>query len=166
MRRKRPLQLGEVLLVDLPRHLPPGHEQEGSRPGVVVGLPERLGPPRYPVVVVVPVTTQSGPWAQPRSPLYLELPAGAGGLHQASVVLLEHLRGVDRRRVRGSLGTLTPDEYAPIQAGLRQMFDLPEGAAGTEGTAGEPAPAPGGAAEGAEGEAESKEVPAEGPDQV
>jgi hypothetical protein len=37
------------------------------------------------------------------------------------------------------LGTLTPAEYAPIQAGLRQMFDLPEGAAGPEGTEGEPA---------------------------
>ena len=43
MRKRRPLQLGDVITVDLPGHIPGGHEQTGIRPAIVVGLPTLLG---------------------------------------------------------------------------------------------------------------------------
>lgn len=122
----RTLTSQDLVIVELPRHRPSGHEQEGYRPAVVVGVPERLGTPRYPVLVVLPMTTQSGPWAARSPDLYIPFAAGSAGLPQDSVALLEHLRGIDLRRVIRYLGTLTEEEYAPIRAGLRKLFDLPE----------------------------------------
>jgi mRNA-degrading endonuclease toxin of MazEF toxin-antitoxin module len=46
---------GDIVLIALPSHDPSGHEQEGVRPAIVVGVPQGLV--RYPVVVAVPLTT-------------------------------------------------------------------------------------------------------------
>ncbi|HAG08004.1 MAG TPA: hypothetical protein DCK87_00305 [Desulfotomaculum sp.] len=46
---------GDILLIALPSHDPSGHEQEGVRPAIAVGVPQ--GHVRYPVVIVVPLTT-------------------------------------------------------------------------------------------------------------
>ena len=45
-------RLVDVLLIALPQNLPPGHEQQGPRPAIVVGLPHQLGKPRYPMLLV------------------------------------------------------------------------------------------------------------------
>jgi mRNA interferase MazF len=118
---------GDILLIALPTHAPRGHEQEGSRPAVVVGLPERAGEPRYPTVLVVPLTTQEGAWSRKAPMLYPRIRAGAGGLPQPSIVLLDQLRSVDAQRVSRYLGSLTEDEFQPIQVGLTQIFDLTGG---------------------------------------
>ena len=47
--------VGWVLRVNLAQRIPTGHEQEGLRPVIVVGLPSLAGQPRYPVIVVVPL---------------------------------------------------------------------------------------------------------------
>jgi mRNA interferase MazF len=118
---------GDILLIALPSHAPRGHEQEGSRPAVVVGLPERAGEPRYPTVLVAPLTTQEGAWSRKASRLYPRLRVGAGGLPRQSVVLLDQLRSIDVQRVSRYLGSLTEDEFQPIQAGLTQIFGLTSG---------------------------------------
>ena len=118
---------GDILLIALPTHAPRGHEQEGSRPAVVVGLPERAGEPRYPTVLVVPLTTQEGAWSRKAPMLYPHIRAGAGGLPRPSVVLLDQLRSVDARRVSHYLGSLTEDEFQPINAGLTQVFGFTGG---------------------------------------
>jgi mRNA interferase MazF len=111
---------GDVLLVALPSHEPRGHEQEGVRPAIVIGIP--WGPVRYPVVIVVPLTTQSGIWARENPTLYFPLPAGAGGIPKASIVLIDQVRAVDVRRVRGYLGTLGEEVFEPILNALLRLF--------------------------------------------
>ncbi|MFP5501427.1 MAG: type II toxin-antitoxin system PemK/MazF family toxin [Candidatus Sericytochromatia bacterium] len=111
---------GDVVMVALPSHLPPGHEQEGRRPAVVVGVPSE--PLRFPVVYIVPLTSQVGAWAGKNPMMYPVLPPGTGGLPLASVALLDQMRGVDVRRVRDYLGTLRPDEYRPIGQGIQQTI--------------------------------------------
>lgn len=69
---------------------------------------------RYPVFFVVPLTRKS---LDP-GPLYIRLQAGMGGLPMASTVLLDQLLTIDARRVKGSLGRLTQDQYSPISKGL------------------------------------------------
>jgi mRNA interferase MazF len=115
---------GDILLISLPSHAPPGHEQEGMRPAVVVGLPERAGEPRYPTVLVVPLTTQEGVWSKKAPVLYPRIRAGAGGLPRPFIVLLDQLRSVDVRRVSRYLGSLTGDELQPIHDGLQQIFGI------------------------------------------
>ena len=116
------LARGDVVLVRLPEHLPTGHEQQGTRPAVVVGIPELLGRPRFPVVLVVPLTSDRGqPWAFNSPQLYPRLPAGAGGLPSASLALVDQTRGLGLERVASFLGGLTPEECRPSSDALQRM---------------------------------------------
>jgi mRNA interferase MazF len=118
----RPPDIGDVLIVRLPAHVPPGREQEGLRPVVVVGLPERLGTPRYPMLVAAPLTSQLGDWVKRAPGLYPVLKKGTANLLSDSAVMLEHLRGIDATRVVRRLGVLTARQYKPIKDGLERMM--------------------------------------------
>ncbi len=121
----RRLQIGDVLLVQLPQQLPPGHEQLGARPAVVIAELDLLGTVRYPVAVIAPVTTDhSQPWALQSPALYPTIPAGAGGLTVASRVLLDQVRIISVERITRQIGRLPESNYAPIQTGLRRMMKL------------------------------------------
>lgn len=113
---------GDVVVVEFPSHAPGGREQEGTRPAVVVGLSP--GPLRFPLAMVVPLTTAVGPWQAANPATYPRLKAGAGGLSKASTVLGDQLRAIDRLRLRAFVGTLTPAEYAPIQAAIVAAFPI------------------------------------------
>lgn len=116
------LEVGDVVLVSLPSHQPKGHEQEGRRPAIVVGIP--TGVVRYPIILVAPLTTQIGEWVQKNANLYPQLAAGVGGLSQNSVVLLDQIRAVDAERVVSYLGSLTVGQYQPIVEGLQTIFRI------------------------------------------
>ena len=119
------LKPGDVIVVRLPQQVPNGREQEGYRPAVVVGLPQRAGTGRYPMILVVPVTTHRGqPWASAAPGLYPILTAGAGGLPADSVVHTDQLRALDGDRVARRLNTLTTTEYAPVHTALRSILSL------------------------------------------
>lgn len=84
------LEIGSVFLARFPEHDPQGREQEGLRPALVVGLPTQVGRPRYPVLILAPVTTyRAQDWQAAAPDLYPILAAGTGGLDLASVVLVE-----------------------------------------------------------------------------
>jgi mRNA interferase MazF len=119
----RALQFGDVLNIRLPSQNPQGHEQEGLRPAIVVGLPERVGKTRFPVVFVVPVTSDRGQdWAKAVSLLYPRFPAGSGGLRSASIGLLDQLRCVDVRRIVDFRGSLAQEECDVLRGALQQIF--------------------------------------------
>jgi mRNA interferase MazF len=117
-----PVSFGDILLIALPTHAPRGHEQEGARPAVVVGLPELAGEPRFPTVLVVPLTTQEGTWSRKAAGLYPCLPAGAGGLPHPSA---GPARSTAQYRCSASvkyLGSLAAEEFQPIDDGLKKIF--------------------------------------------
>lgn len=118
----RPVQIGDILLLTLPQQI--GHEQSGRRPCVVVGIPDKLGVPRFPILIVAPLTTAKGTWLQTAPELYPVLPAGSGGLHVESVVLLDQIRAAQESRIESYIGSLKQAEYEPIRYGVRKMFDL------------------------------------------
>ncbi|MCC5659683.1 type II toxin-antitoxin system PemK/MazF family toxin [Nostoc sp. XA010] len=110
------LEGGDVIIVSLPTSTPRGREQQGTRPAVVIGIP--WGEVRYSMLMITPLTTQSGSWAFNNPSLYPLLLAGAG----VCLVLLDQTRGLDINRVLAYLGTLTPEQYVSIADGLRQLF--------------------------------------------
>lgn len=121
----RDLQVADVLTVQLPEHVPPGHEQNGYRPAIVVGLPERLGTPRFPNVIVVPLTSEKGrEWSGRAADLYPTVRAGRGGLTRDSVVLIDQIRAIDLSRVVRYIGTLSSDDFRPIKTGLAKLLEL------------------------------------------
>src|SRR5258706_2243866 len=87
------LDRGAVVLVALDPTV--GHEQRGVRPCVVVSDPAVNADQRFPLIAVVPVTGTPGEGA-----LYPELSAGKSGLTRTSFALIDHLRCIDKRRIR------------------------------------------------------------------
>ncbi|WP_341734740.1 type II toxin-antitoxin system PemK/MazF family toxin [Microcoleus sp. EPA2] len=118
------ITLRDIILVDFAPQIPPFHEQQGKRPALVVGIPSQTGAIRFPLVIVVPITRQSGNWVAQNPILYPSLPAAVGNLISDSTVLLDQIRAVDMRRVSRYLGTLTPEEYQPIADGLKALFNF------------------------------------------
>lgn len=110
-------QVGEILWAELPHRVPPGHEQIGYRPVVVVGLPEAIQLIPYRVLIVVPLTR-----TRLRGPLFPLIQAGTGGLPADSTALVYQVGALDARRVVGRLGMLSEQELAPIKEGLKRVF--------------------------------------------
>ena len=108
---------GAVVVVELDPTV--GHEQGGVRPCIVVSDPDVIGDQRFPLVCVVPVTGTPG-----EGLLYPPLAAGRSGLSKKSFALLDHLRSVDKRRVRSVYGELAPEEIDAIDAGLVAFLGL------------------------------------------
>ena len=82
------LSIGDIVIAAIPEKVPSGHEQEeeGLRPAVVVGLPDRLGPGRFPVIVVVPFTSyRAQAWVAAAPECYPHFAAGVAGLRSPSV---------------------------------------------------------------------------------
>jgi mRNA interferase MazF len=126
---KETLAAGDVISALFPVHVPGGREQQGYRPAVVVGIPERLGEPRFEVLVVVPMTTDRGQQWSERSPaLCPRLAKGTAKLRSPSICLLDQVRAIGAERVRGYRGTLDAEQYRPIHDGLRRMMSY-DGAA-------------------------------------
>lgn len=108
---------GTLLLVELDPTV--GHEQRGVRPCICVSDPAVNADQRYPLIAVVPVTGTHGEGA-----LYPELVAGASGLVKTSYALIDHLRSIDKRRIRRVFGRITEDELVAVDQGLQLFLGL------------------------------------------
>lgn len=111
------LDRGTVVLVELDPTV--GHEQRGVRPCIVVSDPAVNSDQRFPLIAVVPVTGTPGQGA-----LYPELGAGKSGLTKTSHVLIDHLRSIDKRRIRRVFGRVENNEQAAIDQGLALFLGL------------------------------------------
>ena len=79
-------------MAQFPAHEPREREQEGYRLAVVVGLPERIGTPRFAVLLLAPMTSDTGKdWAKQATALYLRYAAGTAGLRSISICLLDQV---------------------------------------------------------------------------
>lgn len=119
------LKFGDIVTVNFPGANPQGREQEGLRPGIIVGFPNRLGKPRFDLIIVVPLTTDNGQaWALTSPDLYPRLAAGVARLKLPSIALLDQIRAIDANRMIGYLGSLTPEQYEPILNCLNRLIGV------------------------------------------
>jgi mRNA interferase MazF len=102
---------GTVVVVELDPTI--GHEQRGVRPCIVVSDPDITSDQRFPLVCLVPITGTPG-----EGLLYPPLAPGKSGLAKRSFALIDHLRSIDKRRVRRVFGELAAEEIAAIDEGL------------------------------------------------
>ena len=112
-----PLRRGDVVRI----RLDPveGSEQAGERPGLVVS-PDLINQ-HSPVVLIAPITSQKTEKIYPFEAL---IDAPEGGLKQRSKVLLMQLRAIDRRRVAGRYGTVTPETMRSVDEAVRIAVGL------------------------------------------
>jgi mRNA interferase MazF len=111
------LDRGTVMLVELDPTV--GREQRGVRPCIAVSDPTVNADQRFPLIAVVPVTATAGDGA-----LYPGLAPGSSGLTKASYALVDHLRSIDKRRIRRIFGQVSPGELASIDQGLELFLGL------------------------------------------
>lgn len=111
------LERGTVVLVELDPTV--GHEQRGLRPSVAVSDPAVNADQRFPLIAVVPLTATAGVGA-----LYPALASGSSGLTKASFALVDHIRSIDKRRIRRIFGQVAPSELASIDQGLELFLGL------------------------------------------
>ena len=108
---------GTAVLVELDPTV--SHEQRGMRPCIAVSDPAVNADQRFPLIAVVPVTGTPGEGA-----LYPELSPGRSGLLKKSHALVDHVRSIDKRRIRRVFGRVTQDELDAIDQGLELFLGL------------------------------------------
>jgi mRNA interferase MazF len=118
---------GSIVVVELDPTA--GHEQHGVRPCIVVSDPDVIGDQRFPLVCVIPVSGTPG-----EGLLYPSLAPGQSGLAKKSFALIDHLRSIDKRRVRRVFGELSREEIAAIDEGLAVFLGIGDRLYGRDGS--------------------------------
>ena len=93
------IKRGELYYADLSPVV--GSEQGGVRPVLVVQ--NDVGNKYSPTVIAAPVTSKIN---KAKLPTHIELPTGSYGLAKDSVILLEQIRTLDKRRLKERIGEL------------------------------------------------------------
>ena len=108
------MKKGEIWIVDLP--VTHGHEQQGTRPVVIVAELEAN------IAMVIPCTTAARAL---RFPHVIELkPTTENGLSEYSVALVFQLRALDKSRLLKKIGLIDEHFLSRIDVMLREMLHL------------------------------------------
>lgn len=91
-----------------------GSEQGGIRPVVIVQ--NDVGNRYSPTTIVCPITSVM---TKKPLPTHITLKPFDCGLREISVVLAEHLRTIDKRRLKGLLGIVPPAKMKEIDRALK-----------------------------------------------
>ena len=111
---------GEIYYADLSPVV--GSEQGGFRPVLVIQ--NDIGNKYSPTVIISAITSQI---EKGRLPTHVELPTDVSGLEKNSVILLEQIRTIDKRRLKRKIAKLDEDvmkqidEALAISCGLRPV---------------------------------------------
>jgi len=105
------IKRGELYYADLSPVI--GSEQGGIRPVLVVQ--NDVGNKYSPTVIAAAVTSKL---SKARLPTHIELSAHVYGLAKDSVVLLEQIRTIDKRRLKERIGSLAPQVMARVDDAL------------------------------------------------
>jgi mRNA interferase MazF len=108
---------GDIFYADLSPVV--GSEQGGVRPVLIVQ--NDTGNRHSPTVIAAAITSQTG---KAKLPTHIELAARQYGLPKDSVVLLEQIRTLDKRRLRERMGRLDGPAMHRIDAAIAVSFGL------------------------------------------
>lgn len=109
---------GDIYYADLSPVV--GSEQGGVRPVLIVQ--NDTGNRYSPTVIAAAITSQVN---KARLPTHIELSAQKYGLTKDSVVLLEQIRTLDKRRLREKMGRLDTELMEKVDSAIAVSFGLP-----------------------------------------
>jgi mRNA interferase MazF len=96
-----------------------GSEQGGMRPVLIVQ--NDTGNKHSPTVIAAAITSQIN---KARLPTHIELQANSYGLSKDSVILLEQIRTIDKRRLKEHMGRLDNDMMSKVDNAIAVSFGL------------------------------------------
>ena len=108
---------GEVFYADLSPVV--GSEQGGVRPVLIVQ--NDVGNRHSPTVIAAAITSKQD---KTNLPTHIGIKAGTGGLTRDSVVLLEQVRTLDKRRLRERMGRVDSAVMEQVDAAIAVSFGL------------------------------------------
>lgn len=108
---------GEIYYADLSPVV--GSEQGGVRPVLIVQ--NDVGNKYSPTVIAAAITSQK---EKNRLPTHIDLAPENCGLTRESVVLLEQIRTLDKKRLREKMGCLDDDAMTEVNRALSISFGL------------------------------------------
>ena len=109
---------GDIYYADLSPVV--GSEQGGVRPVLIIQ--NDTGNRYSPTVIAAAITSQTG---KAKLPTHIDLPVDHScGLSRDSVVLLEQVRTLDKRRLRERAGQIDPDVQRRVDEALEISFGL------------------------------------------
>ena len=108
---------GDIYYADLSPVV--GSEQGGTRPVLIVQ--NDTGNRHSPTVIAAAITSQLG---KARLPTHITVPGREVGLAKDSVVLLEQIRTLDKRRLREHMGRLSDEQMSKVNEAIAVSFGL------------------------------------------
>ena len=108
---------GDIFYADLSPVV--GSEQGGTRPVLIVQ--NDMGNRHSPTVIAAAITSQMN---KARLPTHIELMGPSVGLTKNSVVLLEQIRTIDKRRLRENMGRVDGEMMRRIDDAIAVSFGL------------------------------------------
>ena len=111
---------GEIYYADLSPVV--GSEQGGMRPVLIVQ--NDVGNRYSPTVIAAAITSQQN---KAKLPTHIEISARSGGLTKNSVVLLEQIRTLDKRRLKERMGALDTQMMRQVDDAIAVSFGLHTG---------------------------------------
>ena len=108
---------GDIFYADLSPVV--GSEQGGVRPVLIVQ--NDTGNKHSPTVIAAAITSQTG---KAKLPTHIELAAWQYGLPKDSVVLLEQIRTLDKKRLREYMGRLDSNLMHQVDSAIAVSFGL------------------------------------------
>ena len=110
---------GDIFYADLSPVV--GSEQGGTRPVLIVQ--NDTGNRHSPTVIAAAITSQTG---KAKLPTHINIPGGSVGLSKDSVILLEQIRTIDKRRLREHMGHLDESQMSMVDNAIAVSFGLDE----------------------------------------
>ena len=111
------IKRGDIYFADL--RPVEGSEQGGIRPVLIIQ--NDVGNRHSPTVIAAAITSQLN---KARLPTHIELSASSYGLTRDSVILLEQIRTIDKRRLLEKMGRLDKSAMDQVDSALAVSFGL------------------------------------------
>ena len=108
---------GDIFYADLSPVV--GSEQGGTRPVLIVQ--NDTGNRHSPTVIAAAITSQTG---KARLPTHINITGGSVGLSKDSVILLEQIRTIDKKRLREHMGHLDENQMSMVDNAIAVSFGL------------------------------------------
>ncbi len=111
------IKRGDIIYADLSPVI--GSEQGGVRPVLVVQ--NDIGNKYSPTIIVAAITSQIN---KAKLPTHIEINADEYGIPKDSVILLEQIRTIDKKRLKERVGHLSDELMSQVDQGLQISFGL------------------------------------------
>ena len=108
---------GDIFYADLSPVV--GSEQGGTRPVLIVQ--NDTGNRHSPTVIAAAITSQTG---KARLPTHISIAGGSVGLSKDSVILMEQIRTIDKKRLKEHMGRLDDTHMSLVNQAIAVSFGL------------------------------------------